>query len=461
MFTEGLKYMKNIPDIGGYGIASNKTGSIIIDGVNLNIINDNRFKTGKISATILVPLERETAAKNALLIQLLSRSCEKFPDNMALNRHLGNLYGADVSAYCRKIGDFQVLTLSLGGLDDRYTIANDNIYENLVSLLCEMLFHPNIKDGKFDTGDFEQEKRQLLEEIDSEFNEKRLYALGRMTEIMCADEACGIRRYGSREDVEVLTASDVADAWKTLLEMGEFEFMLIGNSVPDNIADVLKTEFSKVERRFENGFKTKIVRKVDKVKEEIEETDVAQSKLVMGFRAKTAYPQGDVTTAWMMATVLGGTPSSKLFMNVREKHSLCYYCAARYDKNKGIIVVDCGVEKKNIERAKQEILNQLEILQSGDLIDEEISSAKLSLCNSISAMDDTVTGVELWYVSQLKSGGFMTTKEACKAVNAVTKEEIINSAKLVELDTVYVLTGDEAEDDEDANEGASEQEGLQ
>ena len=170
-----------------------------------------------------------------------------------------------------------------------------------------------------------------------------------------------------------------------------------------------------------------------------EEIEVSQSKLVMGFRAGIALPETETRAAGLMCTILGGTATSKLFCNVREKQSLCYYCAARYDKDKGIIVIDSGVEGENIEKLEAGILKEIDDMKNGVISDFEIDSAKMAIINAYQGSNDTVGGIESWFARQLLQDGFRTIEEESALLSAVTREEIIAAANKLTLDTVYVL----------------------
>ena len=144
-----------------------------------------------------------------------------------------------------------------------------------------------------------------------------------------------------------------------------------------------------------------------------------------------------------MSAVLGGTPSSKLFLNVREKLSLCYYCASRYDWNKGIVLIESGVETENIDRAKTEILGQLDEIRAGNVTEEELLAAKLSICNSYRTVGDYLGGLENWYVSQAFCEKIQSPEEAAEEISSVTMEQVVQAANRVVLDTVYRMVGKE------------------
>lgn len=411
----------------------------ICEGVAFNFINDNRFKTGRISATLLVPLNRKTAAANALLSCVLTRSCRKYPDFTALSKKLDELYGAALYPSVRRIGDFQAVTISITGIDDRFALDNISVSSELTDLLCSIIFEPNIIDGHFVSDDVEQERRQLIENIDAEFNDKRAYAINRCTEIMCRDELFSIGRYGSREDVVALTDNDIYNAWKNLLDTARVELTMLGNTEPENTFNGFKKYFESKPRRC--SAKTRIISDVGEVKRIIETEDVVQSKLVMGFRC--AYPETneEIIANSLMSAILGGIPTSKLFTNVREKMSLCYYCVSRVDNQKGLMLIDSGVQTENIEKTEKAVLEQLDMLVRGEITDDEISSAKLALKNSYIASLDSLASMQGFFIGNILRNNPLTPQKAAEIVDTITREKIVKQAKSIKLDTVFSLIG--------------------
>ncbi|MGN0498489.1 MAG: EF-P 5-aminopentanol modification-associated protein YfmF [Acutalibacteraceae bacterium] len=415
-------------------------------GIYLNSVRDDRFKSGRISVNMSVPLKDETAAENALMIQLLGRSCKAYPDYISLNREVSRLYGAALTTDCIKMGDLQTLTLSVSGLDDRYTLDGEVLSEELAQLLCKMLFEPKLEGEAFAAADVEQERRQLLELIEAEANEKRGYAIKQCIRLMCKNDSFGISRIGTYEQVSSVTPQEVYKAWRRVLETAVVNIVVVGELDDEAIGEAFKSEFTKLDRAVADCT-IKPYEFDGELRQSIEAQEVMQSKLVMGFSCKISAGDERADHAKLMTLVLGGTPSSKLFTNVREKESLCYYCAANYNRQKGIILVDSGVEKQNIEKTKTEILNQLEQIKQGNITDFEISAAKLAVGDSAGMVTDSVSGIEKFYSSQLFEKEILSPEQAAEKVNAVTKEQIIEAAKCVELAAVYVLTdGEEGEE---------------
>lgn len=413
----------------------------VCDGVTLQTIHDDRFKTGRISAVLLLPLQKETAAANMILPFLLRRSCAAYPDFTMLNRRLADLYGAYLYADVRKIGETQALILSAVGLDDRFTLDGESVSAELSKLLCNLLFEPAFENGRFREEDIEQERRQLIELIDSEYNDKRLYALSRCEELMCEGEAFGIARFGSREEVERLTEEEIHAAWERALSTARIEITFLGASNPQAARDRFAQAFSSVRRGKTADCRTEVLRAAKETREKNDRMEVAQCKLVLGFRAGRSSADEDVMATRLMSALFGGTPSSKLFLNVREKLSLCYYCSSRFERNKGLLLVESGVEYKNIEKAKKEILAQLGEIQKGNITDEELEAAKLYMANSFRSVSDAPGGLESWYLSQLFDRRVLSPEEAAEEAAAVSKEAVRAAANAVSLDLIYTLTG--------------------
>lgn len=404
-----------------------------------NSISDNRFKTMRLSVSFILPLTKEDASVNALLSSVLTRTTEKYPDFTVLSKKLSELYGANLSGYVRKMGDNQVITFAISGIDDKYAFEGDNISGSMSELLCEVIFRPKLSGKSFCEEEILQEKRQLKDLIDSEFNEKRVYANNRFTEIMCQNEPYGIMRFGTKEDVDNTTGEQLYTAWKNMLRSARVEIFHIGQSSSKDAKNILAKGFGSGERtpvKIENI----VVPPTGEIREVTEEMELSQSKMIMGFR--TDVTSKNIVDAYAMRVaiaLLGGTAHSKLFNNVREKLSVCYYCAARYNRTKGIMHIESGVEKENIQKAKLAILNEIEEMKNGNITDFELEATKLSMCNDFVSVCDYDSGLEFWYLSQIMDEKFLSVTEASELVNNITKQQVVDMASKLNFDTIYVL----------------------
>ena len=413
----------------------------ILKDVNFNNIKEDRFKTGRVSMTLFTPLKNETASKNAIVPFILSKSCRNYPNLQSLHKKLDELYGASINADVSKLGEVQVLTISASFLDDKYSLDNETISDKVIDLFCQMIFDPLLENGIFPEDTVEQEKRQLIETIESEFNDKRIYAKNRCEELMCKNEKFGINRFGTIEQVKKLTSKEIFTAWQELLSTAKIELTLLGSADATSAIEIFEQAFHKVQRYRTASCRTEIIREASNVKEYVDEMELSQSKLVMGFRTAVAANDDMVVPMRVAVALFGTTPHSKLFLNVREKYSLCYYCSARYDRNKGIMLVQSGVENKNITKAKDEILNQLEDIKLGNFTQDDIDSIKRSMSNGLRTVNDYLSSIENFYLSQTFDNTKYTIDELIDKINSVSKEQIIDAAKSITLDTVYILKG--------------------
>ncbi|WOC31447.1 MULTISPECIES: EF-P 5-aminopentanol modification-associated protein YfmF [Caproicibacterium] len=417
--------------------------STLHEGIRFRSVRDTKFKTFRISVNFLLPLQKDTAAANALLPFLLSRCSRAYPDFTLMSRKLASLYGASLGAEVGKLGNLQVLTVSASGIAERYALENEHLAAELTEVLCGALFDPALENGRFREEDFRQEQRQTLEQLDAEFSDKRAFALTRCTEIMCADEPFGLHRFGSRDAVEHLTVEQVTQAWRQMLQTARVEILALGDLDPQPVAKRLAKAFDGVVRQYAPLQNTVDCAHSKEISHVTDRQDVVQGKMVLGLRVQTSQRQNPelVPAARLMSAIFGGTPNSKLFLNVREKMSLCYYCASLYNSMLGLMFVQSGVEFENMEKAEQAILEQLKAVQGGEFTDADIAAAKLSMVNNYNGVADSLSALEGWYLSQSVSAQVYTPEAYAKLVQDASREDIVRTAQGVYLDTVYCLKG--------------------
>lgn len=409
-------------------------------GVKLCTHKTTQFKTSAVSLNIITPLA-EKASEKALLVHLLSRTNKDFPTITHMNRALASLYGAVLSPSATKLGEAQILTLTLVSIDDRFALENESVLEKGVELLLSCLFTPDITPQGFKDENLIREKRLLCEKIDSENDDKILYAAKRMTEEMCCDEAYSLSPLGSKEKIESITGKDVFEVWKKLLLSCPIQINVTGSFDEGKLESIIKPYFDRLERKDKDIVypHTEFITESYGSKTVTEKQKVQQGKLVIGYRAGMTYDMDNFAAIKVMNAVFGSGTFSKLFMNVREKMSLCYYCSARLVSGKGIIFVQSGVETQNTQKALEAIRNELDDMRSGNFSDETIKAAKLSLKEAYLGVTDSVMSIDSWFTSQCLSSEFMTPEQYIDMIELVSREEIIVAANMITEDTVYIL----------------------
>ena len=176
-----------------------------------------------------------------------------------------------------------------------------------------------------------------------------------------------------------------------------------------------------------------------------ERMDLSQGKLCLGFSCDLHGDDQKSAPLAVMSDIFGGGPYSKLFSNVREKMSLCYYCSASSVKAKGLIMVDSGVEKENAETAQSEILNQLEIMKKGEFSDAEFDSSIKSITDSLNSYNDSQGLLDVWYSVKIFKDKLLSPEDTVKLICSVTRDDVVRAAKGVNLHTVYKLLPKECE----------------
>ncbi len=412
----------------------------IADRINFTKIEDDKFQLSKISVNLITPLNRETACENALISYLFKNGCKKYPNQTALNRHLGLMYGAFLESDVRKNGDNQIISLTAGTIGDSYAINNEPLTLNLAQLLTEVLLDPPFENGTFSSSSVSLEKEMLKDAILSSINDKRSYAIDKAIKLSCKDEPFGVSSLGEVEDLDKITPETLKTRWQSLLSESAIEIFICSNAVNDNITSVFENAFKELDRKGNFTPKTKYSPAIT-FNETTEQMNVTQTKLVLMFKSNCEIPENLATALSVMNTLYGGGAYSKLFTNVREKMSLCYYCSSISDRLKGIIVADCGTQNTDAERAKKAMLHEFEDIQNGNFTDEEFLNTKKALITSCKAVTDSVSGVLSWYLTSKITGRNKSPEQEIEELNNVTREDVIKVAKLFSLNLSYILTG--------------------
>lgn len=414
---------------------------MLTDRVALHLIETDKFKSNFISVSFSVPFEKTSAAKNALILKILKRGTVSYPDMISLSKKLEYLYSAEIYTKTACFGETQLLQFSLDVLDNRFALEETDILEEGIKVLGEIIFSPCTENGMFKQSYFDSEKRNLLDDIYAEINNKGKYALLRTCEHMFAAERYRISSLGDAETVEKFENRDVFDSYTEILNSASVEITFVGKTDVERLKASLLAMLKPYAPNKTVTIDTDVIRSAKEVKI-IRETCVGkQGNLVMGFRTGTVLADGDYPKMALLSELYGGSATSMLFMNVREKMSLCYYCASIPEAVKGVMFVRAGIENKNFEKARDAILAQLDAIRGGRFSKEALDSAKLSLINAYREIADNPQSLQNWYIGRSLSGIVQSPEEAIEVVSSITKDEIIQTANKITLDTVYFLEG--------------------
>lgn len=412
------------------------------EGIYLNIINSDKFKTDYLDINIVFPLKQSTASLAALLPQVLKRGSENYPTMADITKRFDYLYSTVFSTNNFKRGEAQVLNFSIDFLRDSLVPAGSDLMQGVFDTLYDILFRPLLCDGAFKPEYVESEKKNLIDSINALINNKNAYAMKKCHEAMCAGSDYAVNAGGDVDVVNTITPAQLYSFYKELMAHSMFEIFYTGMAQDDVITACVKQLMSAVERGSVVPVSTeKFVRTRENVTEITEEMEVAQGKLILGFSSDHTVCDEDYTAYSLFNELYGGSPTSKLFENVREKLSLCYYCRSIPDAHKGILTVASGIEVENRDKALNEILAQLKAAADGIISDEELISAKKSLINGYRELFDGGNSLHIWYLARLIAGSTKTVEQVIEEIETVTKEDIARCAAATKLDTVFFLKG--------------------
>lgn len=403
-----------------------------------NKITDSRFKTNMISITFFSPLSEETASENAVASRYLSKCSSKYPTYSLLNNKLSSMYATRLSGGVVTLGDTQAISFSINYIDSKYALNGEKMNDEAVDILNGCLFNPLMNNDKFDEKFISLERQAVIDDIEAEINDKQAYASQKAAEIMYRGEPYAFRALGSVQMAREVTAESAYKAYLRLLQHCRIEIICSGVSDFEDVKKKLTCAFSKLKREkifLCETHKSSLKAQPEKVTEKM---DITQSKMIFGFKTDCC----SYSALQLMNEIYGGSPTSKLFVNVREKLSLCYGCWSSVNWLKGSAAVTCGVDKENIEKAYSEIMNQLKLMKNGKFSDSDLENAKMYRRNYIKTFNDNLNVVAVWYLTRIYCDDIITPEEMILRDEKVTREDIIMAAQSLMLDTFYVLTSD-------------------
>ncbi|MDR1064741.1 MAG: insulinase family protein [Oscillospiraceae bacterium] len=416
----------------------------------LTYAGTDKFKTSCLSVNLITPLRREDAAANALIPQVLRRGSAEHPDMESISRALDELYGARIECYLRKKGEYQCAGFYADFIDDDFAPGGERILERTASLLGEILLSPRTHGGilfdEYVTG----ERANLIDEIRAAINDKRSYANDALLKNMCSDEAYGVNVLGGEAEAKAITAKSLTARYKQLLDTSRVEVIYCGSAEPERVELALRGALGGLPRSPAPALpetRVLLAPPAPEPRRFTERLDVTQGKLALGFRLGETMQKPDYAAMAVFNAAFGGSVSSKLFLNVREKLSLCYYASSSIEKHKGVMLVSSGVEFANFERAYDEILAQLDAIRSGDLSDWEFLSAKRAVVTTRLTALDSPGGIEGACFDNTIAGIEYTPEEFATLAEAVTRQSVIEIANNAILDSAYFMEGMQSSDE--------------
>ena len=412
----------------------------LLPGITLRACRDTRFKQGCLSFCLVRQMKADEAALNALLPSVLLRGTRNCPDLRSITEHLDELYGASVSPLVRRVGDYQTTGLYCGFMDDRFALPGDKVLEPMLAFLEELLLDSPLEQDGFLPAFVESEKKNLISTIESELNDKRAYSMNRLLRILCREDTFGIPRLGETDQVAAITPSGLYAHYRNILKTSPIDIFYVGSAGIQTVAQALMPLLNRLERSVlplepQTGFHPCEPGDV------VETMDVSQGKLCMGFVTPILNRSKEFAAMQLLNVIYGSGMTSKLFVNVREKMSLCYSIGSGSYGTKGLMVVSAGIDFDKEQLTREEVLRQLQICRDGGISQQELNAAKEALLSSLRGTHDSPGAIEGFYSTAALGGLIFSHGEYMEAVEAATVEDVVACANTLTLHTTYFLKG--------------------
>lgn len=408
-------------------------------GVFLNTLDAQKFNRCRITIRFQYPACRETATASAVLPLVLERCCADYPDMTLLSRRLAKLYGADLSVDNSTNGANRVLTVSVTGIKDEFALEGEDLTAEYADLVFGVAFRPYLVNGRFDEEALAIERGKLRQQLQAEVNDKRLYCVRQARRRFFGDSLAGVERDGYLEEVDGVTPQLLTQVYEEMLCKASIEVTAIG-AKDETVRRLLLAALEGRKREWQAPLPGLFMPR-QQPDHQVETMDMVQAKLCLLFTAGRCTGAQEIAASRLAMALYGGSVTSRLFLNVREKQSLCYYCSSSYTSVTGCMMVDSGVEPANAQKAEAAILKELAQLCDGPITDEEMEDCRRGLLSSLESVEDSLSGLEGWYFAEIARGGPVSTPaQARAALEQVTKEQVRQVLRQFTLSVSYLLT---------------------
>ena len=417
--------------------------------IDIYTYKTDRFKSENISVYFALPTIKEESVKRSLLLSVLKRGTEKYPTQKDINERLDELYATLVNLKNQKFDDIQLLGVSADVIYSSYTENGEEILCDALEVIRQMLYNPLIdtQTGTFNEEFVKSEKENYKSIIMSQINEPRTYAAIRCREEMFKSLGIVDNLDTMCDKIDRVSSGELYECYKKLINDAKLIVFYVGKRDADEIKELLKDEFAgKSTNALSNSKAPKLLENPDAPNEVIEKSDVSQGRLIMGFNCGVTWRDSDYYAMLLCNEILGASPISKLFMNVREKLSLCYECSSIYNSARGAIFTTTGIDSSNYEQAKAAIIAQLEDIKQGKISEKEFSAAKKSIYNVYSGLADSASAIERFYLGRIINGIEVDVDGFLEILDSLTVDDVVLASNKLSLHTVYFLQGDGEEE---------------
>lgn len=412
-----------------------------MDGYTLHVISSKKFKNITISLKLKNLLQKETTTIRTLLSFMFTGGTTQFPSTQSFSQHLEDMYGTKFGSNIGTKGKSQIINLSSVCINEEYLPYKETLLEKQIKIMNDVLLHPNATNNTFDEKNFQIKKKELKKRLRASKDDKFTYSLEKLFEYMGENDFLGISSTGYLEEVDTITNEELYAYLQKCIKEDEKHIYVVGNVDDNKIIKLFKKHLHFPTVNNNCGSTTSFESSKPEVLEIIERQDITQAKLNLGYTINCDFNSANHYAFTVFNAIFGGFSQSRLFRVIREEHSLCYYVSSSYDAFNGIMIVNAGIEESNYEKTRRLITEELENMVQGNFEDTDIELAKKMLSNALTKANDDPSSIIAIAFNRDITNKTETNEEYLSKLLQITKEDIMEVARSVRLDTIFLLTG--------------------
>ena len=412
----------------------------LVKGVNLHFLQSKKFKTNKIKVRFSSLLDENTVAARVLVACMMETANQKYPTSQLFREKLASLYGVELSTSVSKRGRVHYVDLNISFVRDDFLSKKNVLTYEVLDIIETIFFSPLVVADYFDSDTFEVEKKNTIFDLESEIEEPYYYAHGQLNQLFFEDETIGMSRLGKVDLVRQETAQTSLSQFHQMLQFDNIDFFFIGDFNEVAIVDRVNSfEFKPRDNHLSVNYQQPFT---NVVREKLEQKQNQQSILELGYHFSTQYGESLHIPLVVLNGMLGAFSHSRLFQTIREKEGLAYTISSHFDIFTGFMRVFAGIDKESRTKVMTLIMRQLNDLKRGKFTDSELRLTKEMLVNTtLLAQDRQNTLIEREYLKTILGTKVLSLEEWLESINKVSREEIIETAKTINLQSVYFMEG--------------------
>lgn len=404
---------------------------------NLYTIKTDKFKNCQIEVIFRNNVKKEDITKRIFLSYILTEATKKYNTHKLYKERCEDLYNLYLFVQNNKIGKTIHTTFKADFLNPKY--AMDDLLTDVIKMLREVILNPNVINDAFDKTTFDIVKNDMIDEIKSEKDSPMRHAILKLIENIDEDSALNIRIDGYLEDLELITPESLYKYYKEFIANDLCDVFVIGALNMDEVNDKFRKIFDLSSIKTNKFIYTEELKTRKKIIEVNEETKLKQSRLVVGCNLINLNDYERNIVMFLLNIILGGgNLDSKLYQNLRQKNALCYSCSSMYQKNNSLIIITTSIDAKNYKKAVRLIKKSILDLKKGNISKNEIIDAKRNIIESLDMNSDIADALLANYIFHIYLDMPLIDERKVE-FQKVTKKDLINVAKKIKLNTIFLL----------------------